>query len=257
MRRLRLFALSVMLFVCSGDLWSQECCLANQFYIGPTVYHVERERKGGTHQCGELGGVRLGYDRIGRNKFYLGFEFLYARGHLGGHGGTGKRIKSTFIDMDIEGRFGYTLQQKCAPRLAFTPFVGGGYAQENNNFRHPSPIPVHFRLHYIYWSAGFLSQISITPRFDAGINFTAKFMIEGKNKATHDPKCDDSVSMIGNRNHYKIEVPLSYHYGNQTFISLVPFYEYRLYGHHAGYPFDFLDTKLNLYGITLKWVYCL
>lgn len=38
-------------------------------------------------------------------------------------------------------------------------------------------------------------------------------------------------------------------------VGLVPFYEYRFYGHRANFPFDFLETKLKLYGATLKLHY--
>lgn len=240
----------------SSEASADPCCnqRLNQVYLGPTFYHVHRVREGGTRQDGTAAGVKAGYDRIGPSKIYIGGEALYAFTDLYGHGGSGNRIKSKFTDLDLEGRIGYTFQQTCcSPYVSFTPFVGGGYAVEQNDFVHPSPIPVHFRLNYSYACAGFLSQISLNRCFDVGFNFTIKFMIEGKNKASHDPEMEDSTTLVKNRTHYKIELPITYHWLTNFYVSFVPIYEFREYGHHAGYPFDFLNTRLNIYGATLRF----
>lgn len=260
------FILSLFILTSGFQIQAENCCNSfcispkkhkHHFYIGPSLYYINRKREGGSHQTGPLYGVRLGYDHLWRYNIYWGAEFLYGQGHLTGRSAAGKRIKSEFTDTNVEGRLGYTLQQKCFPKIAFTPFVGGGYSVEKNNFKKPSPLPVHFRLHYAYWCVGFFSQISYWSCLDVGFNFTAKFMIEGKNKASHDPEFDDSSTLIGNRQLYKAELPITYHWNSQLFVCFDPFYEYRHYGHHAGYPFDFLETRMNIYGATLKIGYSL
>lgn len=267
MTRPFLFALvTILTLTMTTSLQSNETCNSiciqpkkhkHQFYIGPTVYYIRRAREGGTRQTGPIYGVRLGYDHLWRYNVYWGAEFLYGCGRLTGHSPEKVKLKSNFKDMNVEGRLGYTLQQKCFPNISFTPFVGAGFSIEKNEFLKSFPKTVHFKLHYTYWCVGFFSQITLRSCFDAGIKFTAKFMIEGKNKATHDPEHEDSSTLIGNRELYKVQLPVTYHWNQQLFICLDPFYEYRHYGHHAGYPFDFLDTKMNIFGATLKIGYCL
>lgn len=230
----------------------------HQFYIGPEIYHVHRNREGGTKQNGTIYGVRAGYDRIKRYHFYWGFDALYGKGTLDGKSGGGHKLKSTFSDLFAEGRFGYTFQQKCGYRFSLTPFGGFGYMNERNNFKHPSPIPAHFHIRSWYGVAGFLSQASLTNCFDIGINFKARFLYEPKCKVSHDPDSDDSTQLINEKIHYRVELPLTYHYPeccDRFLISLVPFYEFRQYGKRVNYPFDFFDTKLNIYGATLKLIY--
>jgi len=230
----------------------------HQFYIGPEIYHVHRNREGGTKQNGTIYGVRGGYDRIKRYHFYWGFDALYGKGTLDGKSGAGNKIKSTFTDTFAEGRFGYTFQQKCGYRLSLTPFGGVGYMSERNNFKRPSPIPAHFNIRSWYGVAGFLSQASPTDRFDIGINFKARFLYDPKCKVSHDPDSENSTQLINEKIHYRVELPLTYHYWeccDNFLISLVPFYEFRQYGKRVNYPFDFFGTKLNIYGATLKFIY--
>lgn len=230
----------------------------HQFYVGPEIYHVHRNREGGTKQNGTVYGVRTGYDRIKRCRLYWGFDALYGQGTLDGKSGAGNKIKSTFTDIFAEGRFGYTFQQKHGYRLSLTPFGGVGYMSERNNFKHPSPIPVHFDIKSWYGVAGFLSQATVTDRCDIGLNFKARFLYDPKCKVSHDPESENSTQLINEKIHYRVELPLSYRYwecSDSLLISLVPFYEFRQYGKRVNYPFDFLETRLNIYGATLKFIY--
>jgi len=230
----------------------------NQFYIAPELYHVKRTKVGGSEQTGVLYGGQIGYDRFKRYGWYVGFEGLYATGHLKGYSGKKERIKSDLSDAYAEGRFGYTFQQKCGYHARFTPYLGGGYFRERNNFKNPSPVPAHFNTHYWYAAVGFLSQASLTPRYDLGLNFKAKFIYDPRCKVTHDPKSDNFTQLINEKVHYRVEVPLTYHYwegSDKLMFSLVPFYEYRRYGFRVNFPADFIDTRFNLYGAFLKVIY--
>lgn len=228
----------------------------HQFYIGPEIYHVSRSKSGGAKQDGTVYAGKIGYDYIKRYCFYFGAEALYGSGTLTGKA-NGERLKSRFIDAYAEGRIGYTFQQKCGCRLAFTPYVGGGYASEKNNFVHPSPLDVHFEIRYPYVCTGFLSSMKFNERWDVGINFKAKYPYDPRNHVTHDPDFDDSKMLVKECWHYRIEIPITYQLSCPWHISFVPFYEYRKYGNQANFPFDFVETQLHTYGALLKFMYYL
>lgn len=231
-----------------------------QLYIGPEIYHVHRKREGGAKQNGMLYGVRAGYDRIKRYKVYYGFDALYASGILDGKGGSGQCLKSNFSDTSVEGRLGYTLKSKCNYQPSLTPYVGVGYFVEKNNFTHPKETPIHFRTSYLYAAVGFLSQITLSDRFDIGFNFKAKFPYEARCRVSHDRNEDDSKQVIHEKFQYRAELPVTYKFfdcDDHFRLSFVPFYELRQYGHHPNFPGDFLETRLNIYGLQLKIMYCL
>lgn len=241
------------------------CCAKNpsqslQLYLGPEIYHVHRIREGGAKQDGLITGVRAGYDRIKRYKLYVGFDAFYAKGTLDGKAPAGHCLKSKFSDLSVEGRFGYTLKSKGKYSPSITPYAGIGYFVEKNNFSEPSSTPIHFRTSYFYAAAGFLSQITLNDKFDLGLNFKAKFPYEAKCKVSNDPGENDSKQVINEKFQYRVELPITYKLcGNadQFRISFIPFYELRQYGHHPNYPCDFLETKLSLYGVQFKLMYCM
>jgi hypothetical protein len=249
-----------------------ECCFKNctsfsekltkglQLYVGPEIYHVHRTREGGAKQDGMLYGIRAGYDRIKRYKIYYGFDALYASGILDGKGGSGQCLESKFSDALVEGRLGYTLKSKCRYKPSFTPYVGVGYFIEKNNFTHPKETPIHFRTSFLFAAVGFLSQITITDKFDIGFNFKARFPYDATCRVSHDPNEDNSKQVINEKFQYRAELPLTYKFfdcDDHLRLSFVPFYEFRQYGHHPNFPADFLETKLNIYGLQLKIMYCL
>jgi hypothetical protein len=230
---------------------------ALQAYVGPEIYYIQRSKEGGAKQSGTIYGFRLGYDYIRRYKFYGGVDFLWARGTLEGKT-QGDRIKSTFTDANIEARVGYTFQSKCWRCASFTPFVGFGYFWEDNFFKHPSPLPIHFKNRFSYVPFGFLSQIFITPNWSIGANFKVRYLIKSEVHASNDPEHEDITQNYDERLQYRAELPITYFVcwkRHSLAVSLVPFYEYRPYGHRPNFPFDFLETKLKLYGATLKFLY--
>jgi hypothetical protein len=227
-------------------------------FLGPEIYYVNRTREGGAQQDGVIYGVRAGYDHVRRYKLYWGIEGLGAKGVLKGKHAEYGHLYSDWMDANIEGRFGYTFQSKCRPCASFVPFVGLGYSWENNHYKYPSPLKLHFDNTFAYVPVGFLSQIFVTPTFSIGLNFKIRILVDGKQKVSHDPDNDRATLRYGEKPQYRVELPLSYFFYWKDYrlaLSLDPFYEYRHYGHSANFPFDFLETKLNLYGATLKLFY--
>ncbi len=227
-------------------------------YIGPEIYYVQRTREGGGQQSGMLYGGRIGYDHIGRNKFYWGIDGMWARGILDGHGKEKQKVKSELTDANFEARFGFTVQSKYWRCASFTPFGGLGYYWEKNFYKHPSPLKAHLKNYFTYAAFGFLSQIFITPTVSIGANLKVRYLLEGKQRISHDPDHDPMNLNYEENFQYRAEIPLIYFYcwkANSLAIGLVPFFEYQHYGHRANFPFDFLETKFKFYGGTLKLFY--
>lgn len=251
-------------------LWfssSYSCCWVKTYgletYLGPEIYYAHRTKEGGAKQGGTLYGVRFGLDRIQRYKLYSGADFLYATGVLEGTGKSGEHIKfkskSVLTDINAEGRFGYTFQSKSWRCASFTPFVGFGYFWEDNFYKHPTPLHVHFKNRFSYIPFGFLSQIFIVPQWSIGANVKIRYLLDASQKVSHDSDHEDTTQHYAKKMQYRIELPITYfpcfEICDSLAISAVPFYERRLYGHLANFPFDFLETQLTLYGATVKLLY--
>lgn len=230
---------------------------ALETYAGPEIYEMRRSKEGGTRQSGTLYGFRIGYDHIHRYKFYWGIDALWAKGFLEGKTEE-HRVKSLFTDMNLEARLGYTFQSKGWRCASFTPYTGGGYFWENNDYQNPSPLTVHFKNRFSYIPLGFLSQIFIYPNWSLGMNLKLRYLLEGQQHVTHDPEHSRLIQHYEEHFQYRIELPITYFFCWKKYalaLGLIPFYEYRPYGHRANFPFDFLETKLKLYGTTLKCLY--
>lgn len=250
------FFQSLLLFI--GYFFPMQCeggDSPHQFYAGPEIYHVKRLRSGGTRQGGMLYGARIGYDYLKRYKIYVGGDVLAATGTLRGVNGNRDTLKSRFTDFDIEGRVGYTLAQKCSPCPSITPFIGYGYAEELNKFISPSPLQVHFKTFYQYVSYGFLAKTHVSERWDMGVNFKAKYLVDARNRVTHDSEYDSFTMRVGPETHYRVELPISYEFKDRFFVQFVPFFEYRHYGKQANYPFDFFETRFRIYGAAIRLKY--
>jgi len=255
---MKFYTFSTYLFLAISCLSAtEERQLVNQLALGPEIYYVQRSKEGGTRQGGTLYGARLSYHRIKRCGWYLGGDALYATGTLSGKSGADDTIRSTFTDKYVEGRVGYTFQQKCGYELAFTPFLGYGYFWETNNFRSPSPITVHFENQFSYVPVGFLSHMYLNDNLGLGLNFTTRFLLEHEIKVTHDELFGDGELHYKEKNQYRVELPITYDfcfYERLWRVSFEPFFEYRQYGHLANFPFDFLETKFRVYGANLQLV---
>lgn len=240
------------------SLFAQDVCLTdNRFTIGPEYTHLKRTRKGGTKQSGPLYGVRAGFDRLKRYGWYIGAEAHFAKGTIKGHTGAGNKIRSHFTDVSAEGRFGYTFQRKHGYQFAFTPFFGGGYAAEKNDFISPSPLPVHFKTKYPYILGGFLASANPCENWNVAILFKTFFPVDPKCHVTHDPLHESVSQNIGERLQYRAELPITYKLPcyERGSLMLVPFFEYRHYGTSVNYPFDYFKTQLKMWGVVLKLTY--
>jgi len=249
-----LFALLAMPLMLPAVQWVKS--FSSACFMGPEVYEMRRVKEGGSKQNGILYGMRFGCDRVRRLSVYWGCECLWAQGSLTGRVGKDK-LKSILTDMNVEVRLGYTLQSKCWRCLSFTPYAGIGYFLEKNDYRSPSPLPIHFKNDFYYVPVGFLSEVFITPRWSVGMNVKVRILLEGRQKVSHDPEHDAWTQHYEEKLQYRVEWPLSYFMNWKCYtmgFSLVPFIEYRHYGRRANFPFDFFDTQLNLYGATLKWL---
>jgi len=252
---LALGCLSTAFSTLSADRWVKTYAL--DAYGGPEIYDILRTKEGGAEQSGVLYGVRLGYEHICRYKLYWGMDALWASGILDGKNQDSK-LRSRFTDMNLEARVGYTFQCKNWHCASITPFTGVGYFWENNDYKHPTPLHIHFRNRFAYVPLGFLSQIFISSSWSIGMNFKARILFDSKVRLSNDPDHEDQTQHYEDKPQYRVELPLTYYHCWRNLslaVSLVPFYEYRQYGHRANFPFDFLETKLRLYGVTLKALY--
>jgi hypothetical protein len=201
-------------------------------------------------------GVRGTYDRVTGWGLYWGANFRYAQGPLKGSSPSTDNLCSTFSDKEAEGRFGYTFQWDFIHSL-ITPFIGVGYFDESNSLEHPCPSRLKFNIRYPYFAFGFLSRVNLFPCLTAGLNFKGWAMYDATCKV-RDPEGEHCTMCVTDEINYRIELPVMYQTGllnNQFNVGLVPFYEYRHYGGRANYPFDFLDTRLNIFGVNLQLLY--
>lgn len=224
----------------------------HRLLLGPEVYHVHRNREGGAKQNGWLTGGRIAYDHLRRHTFYWALEGAIARGKLHGKSGKATQQESHMRDRSIEGRFGYTFRCKRASKLLLTPFVGIGYLIEDNDFQHPSPLHLHFKTSYSYATAGFLASIALGNQWRAGVTLKLRYLLDPSCKITHDPEFRSLSLKIANDDlQYRIEMPVVYTAECAAF-AMTPFYEYRSYGRQVGFPFDYLQTRLYQYGLTMQ-----
>lgn len=238
-----------------SDLHASHKSTGLRLSLGPELYHVSRFREGGTKQHGWLFGGRFICDHVRRYTFYWGIEAASAGGTLYGTSGKGAFLKSHMCDRSIESRLGYTFQKKQGHRFAFTPFVGAGYYIENNNFKRPSQLPLHFKTTYRYVTAGFISSAYITPNLSVGVNLKLRHMLDPECKITHDPARGSAYLKIANETvQYRVEMPISYLPCSPYSLTAMPFFEMRNYGRRVSYPFDFLRTRYYNYGVTLQLV---
>lgn len=232
----------------------------NQFYIGPEINYVNRDKAskyGRAEQHDFIYGGSLGYDRIKRCCIYWGANAAFAVGDLNGHK-MEKHIKLRFKEENIEGRLGYTFQMKQRWLPTLVPFIGYGYMRETNKFKRPSPLLIKQTVTFDYVTFGFLTQFYPYPLWVLGLNFKARILFNSKCKISDDPDYDNISQNIKHKVQYRVELPIIYRLScwcDKLSVALVPFYEYRHYGEHPNFPFDFKDVKLNFYGFNMRLMY--
>lgn len=213
---------------------------------------MKRKIQGGSWQKGTLYGIRGGYARRKCYGLYWGVDALYSFGDLSGRTRTGNPLESHMYETQVEGRLGYSLsycRAVCHPSV--TAYAGYGYLHSINKFRPPSPIPCHFRNRVEYFAAGFLSCVAVGECLRVGVDGKVKWMVEGKRKIAHDPLFPDLYMQMENEVHYEVDVPIAFStcwWGQPVEVKFTPFYRLRHYGGKENFPFDFSDTRFNLWG---------
>lgn len=223
--------------------------------LGPEGYWAKRMRQGGTKQSGWLTGANLSYQRLKRCCFYLALDGYWAQGILRGKSGGGMPLKSQLTDRQVEGRLGYTWQMKRGIQLSATPFVGYGYFWESNKFSEPTPHSLHYLDSYRYYTLGLVSGARFSPRFDCYASVQAKFMVNGSSYVSNDADEDGSIPpstlQMEDEVQWRGDIAFNYcllRHSKKLWLSLAPFYEYRHYGGHMGYPYDFIETEYQIWG---------
>lgn len=224
----------------------------NQWEAMPEVYHLKREKKGGASQKGNIVGGRLRYDRLKRYGYYWGLEGCMGKGTLHGASGAGHKLHSHYYNYEVEGRIGYTLQCKEGLQYSFTPFIGGGYLSEKNNFSNKAPLPLHTNIHFGFVEAGFIAAMRPLDPLHIGFELKLKMPYEPKCKISHDPEEAAFSQKIGERLQVRMEWPLILRFDCSSWtLNATPFYEYRNYGAHVNFPFDFIQTRYQIWGLSI------
>jgi hypothetical protein len=221
---------------------------AHTLSIGPETYYLQRTRASGTKQNGFLYGGQFAYNYIKNWMPYFGADTYAATGVLHGHNASGRATKSDLTDWQIEARIGYTLP-------CITIFGGYGYLLEQLNFVPPSATTFHYRDCIQYVTTGFLSRVNWTKHFSTGFNAKIKMMLEGKCHVSNDPANTPITLLMENELQYRLDLLFNYIPACPWELSCAPFYEFRHYGGHESFPYDFIDTVYHIYGVQLNCNY--
>ena len=256
MTKVMKFILPLLLTLC---LYGEEALNLNrhEFGMGPEIICLTRTKKGGTVQDAVAGGVTAKYNRFKRYSWYWGGEGAWSYGKLHGKTGADETIRSNFYDTWVEGRLGYTFQQKDERQASFTPFIGAGYVWENNNFVAPSPLELHFKTHFPYLCTGFLLWFHLFENWEVGLNMKIRYPWEPRTDVSHDPENTSLTQNVWACTHTRVELPITYRLTCEGIfaLSFIPFYEYRRYGTHPNFPFNFYKTEFNLWGAAFEFLY--
>lgn len=226
----------------------------NEIYLGPDWKHVKRTNSFKTKQHGSMTGIRYGYERWKRYGWFIAAEGYYGHGKLNGHSGSGVSLSSRFMQEVYEGRFGYTFQMKEGWQCSFTPFVGGGWLKEKNNFISQSPIHAHFTTKYGFGSFGGIFSCYPTCNTQVRLNLEARYPLSTKCSISNDLERDPVTQRIGERMHYVVELPLVWRMSSFA-LGATPFYQSILYGSHPNYPFNYIKTHFEYWGVFLNLQY--
>jgi len=225
-----------------------------KLYIGPEVYYLKRFKEGGSRQKGALVGGRFQFERESNNSIYFGAEGYIARGKLRGRANSGSSLSSTMTDSEAEGKLGWKFHRNWRVPVSLTPFLGYGYFRSKNALRAPSPIFVKYTNKFEYTIMGLYLEAEWACNLSAGIDFKAKYMVEGTSKTSNDPFAPSSELVMSNRTQYEVALPIKKTLICQRrcfIVTFSPFYRYRHYGGRENFPYNFYETKFDIYGANL------
>jgi hypothetical protein len=227
----------------------------HRLFIGPEFYYAQRTREGGSKQTGWLYGGHATFERRKHCGLYYAIDAYYAIGNLKGKTASGSTLKSEICEREIEGRLGYSLTFNKTKKYTLIPYCGYGDFYSSNDFKRPSPIIYEDQIRFQYGVAGFDASFFPSQYLECGINFNAKYMIEGKCKVKDDPDFDDINQIIESKIQYEVDLPFRYYtcWKNRRIVAIIaPFYRFQHYGGRMNWPFDFIDTKFSIYGAKLQ-----
>ena len=236
---------------CFCDLF----CGPHRLGIGPEFYYIERKRDGKKAEDGYMIGERMTYERLRPWCIYYGAEQYYAVGCISRRTLVSTEMLSKLQDAEVEARIGYTLMNSWRFYFMFTPFVGYGNFTGTNKFLLPRFLKLTFRPTFNYFTTGFLSALYFcNGQASIGLNIKWKSMRHSINRVIDRSHghCISFYQRMGDRTQIQVDLPLTYYYWyarEQAFeIAIVPFYRNRIYGAHRNFPFDFLETKFEMWG---------
>ena len=254
-RRFKFFLCLLLCWPClfhSSNLHS--FCVDSKFLLGPEIYHVHRVKKG----CGSQDGTALGFRGSIEANFerhgFLATNFLVSSAHLSGKN-SDSALQSKFINNYLEIVAGYNFFFNCfACEFKLTPFFGYGSMWENNSFKQKKPIRISFRNQLIYFPLGFHFVYKINDRYSTGVTALLRYIWDGAVQVK-DPFYKKLVQRYEEHPQYRLEAFLNFCIElckKNVDLSSSIFYEYRHYGSAINFPFDFIDTKFEFWGINLK-----
>jgi hypothetical protein len=223
-------------------------------FIGPEYSHISRTREGGSKQTGNLVGGHIRYDRISPHSIYLGADAYYDTGKAKGKTASGKQIRSTIDEYEIQARLGYNLYIDRINQLLIIPYATYSYFYGRNKFYGPSPNQYKLHDHLHLGGAGLWVSFCLFDCCRLGVDFNAKYIVDGKNKVTDDPEYDNIKLEIESQWQYELAIPIEFKVPVCDCClecRFVPFYRFRHLGGKPNYPFDYKETKYRLYGAQL------
>lgn len=237
---------------CSSSLkTSKKFFGPHRLFIGPEAYYSKRTKEGGSHQNGWLYGGHGTFERRKHGGFYYAVDGYYATGEMKGKTAAGRTLKSEITDQEIEGRLGYSLCLKRLKKMNLIPYGVYGKFHCTNDFKKPSPLPYTFHDRYEYAGGGLDISFFPKPCLECGLNFIAKYMLDGKCKIKNDPENDAITLLIENKMQYEVDLVFRYYtcWKNKNIHAIfAPFFRYRHFGGRMNWPFDYIDTEFENYG---------
>jgi hypothetical protein len=224
------------------------------FFLGPEVCYIKRVREGGSEQSGNLVGGHFRYDRISPCSVYWGFDGYYDTGHVSGKTASGREIKSTIDEYELQARLGYSLYAPERRKLLIIPYACYSYFYGSNKFDHPSPVQYRLHDHLHSGGGGIWVSFSLIDCLRCGVDFSARYIIKGYNRVTNDPEHDNVKLEVESKWQYQVEVPIEYAMAICDYrfeMRIVPFYRFRHLGGKPNYPFDYIETRFHESGAQL------
>ena len=209
-----------------------------RFTFGPVIaYRSYSEELIAPHKSDEYGpfaGFNMSFEQFKPDDLYWAVEGSYTHGWVTYDGAstnyttnvttpyTGDSNSDIF---NFEGRVGYTLS--VSPTLTYTPFIGLGYHSWYRGEIEQAVNDYSETYSWNYFALGLKAESNISDELIVGVNVKIMQMISGEMEASN----IDGIFELGNRVHYELEVPVTFHLDNMpqdsvlSTIRVTPFYK--------------------------------